>query len=176
MPLTPTATRIGSYSVQYAWSGTAPFNVWLDGANVLQDSTLTSYRAQTTDGTTNPLPAIEVLDSTDTEIAESRRYSPLVRIQWRGQNDAAFYIIEQNISASWTPLTMVREDGSGYYSFESTAQADGSTAEFRVIPYDSRGYDGIPVYITHSVVCNPSPPAIAYDYDDGTGDLTVEGI
>lgn len=176
MPLTPQAVRTGTFSVRYYWSGVAPYDVWLDGVKVLAGSTLTNYAAQTTDGTTNPLPAIEVLDSTDTITAESKQYSPLVYFQWRGQSDASYYQVQQNIDAAWTPMAMIKEDGGGYYNFESTAQTDGIDAEFRVVPFDTRGYQGLPLPVTHRVTRNPAPPAVAYSYDDGTGNLTVEGI
>ena len=175
MPIIPTATRAGSYSVRYDWTGTAPFDVWLDGVKVLDGTELLTYTAQNIDASTNPLPAVEITDATDTETAQSEQYSPRVRMQWRGQSDADYYVVEQNIDAAWTALAMVRENGSGYYNFESTAQTDDTTAEFRVIPYDSRGYDGLPLYITHSVICNPAPPAVSYTYSAGTGDLTVAG-
>jgi len=175
MPITPTATRTGSYSVRYDWTGTSPYDVWVDGVKVLDGTDLETYTTQTTDGSTNPLPPVEILDATDTEDAESERYSPRVRIQWRGQSDALYYVVEQYIDLAWTAQTMIKESGAGYYTYTSTAQTDGSSAEFRVIPYDSRGYDGIPVYITHTVTCNPAPPAVAYTYSAGTGLMTVEG-
>lgn len=173
MPLTPTATRIGSYSVKYDWSGTAPYDVWLNGVLVLNQTSLTTYTAQTTDGTTNPLPAVEITDDTDTDTAESKHYSPCVRFQWRGQSDASYYQVQQYVDAEWTPINMVKENGAGYYSFESSAQVDDTTAEFRVVPYDARGYAGLPLPITHAVVCNPAPPAVEYTYSAGTGLLTV---
>lgn len=176
MPLTPTATRTGRYSVTYTWSGTAPFNVWLDGINVLQNTTATTYTAQSTDGTTNPLPAIEVLDDTDTDAAQSQAYSPRVKFQWRGQADASLYIIEYFDDGEWTPIASVKESGIGYYSFESTAQGDGETVQFRVIAQDSRGYQSLPLTLSHTVVCNPAPPAVAYTYSAGTGLLTVAGV
>jgi hypothetical protein len=173
MPLTPTATRTGTYAVRYDWTGTAPFDVWQDGIRVLSGTTLTTYTAQTTDGTSNPLPAVEITDVTDTALAESERFSPRVKFQWRGQSDASYYRIQQYLDSEWTSIGMVKENGTGYYSWESTAQTDGSSAQFRVVPYDTRGYDGLPLTITHAVVCNPAPPAVSYSYSAGTGLLTI---
>ena len=173
MPITPTAIRTGSYSVKYDWSGTAPYDVWQDGVKVRNQTTSTTYTAQTTNGTTNPLPAIEITDSTDTDPAQSIQYSPLVKFQWRGQADASYYVVEQYIDSEWTALAMIKENGTGYYSYESTHQTDGITAEFRVLPTDSRAYQGLPLPITHTVVRNPVPPAVAYSYSAGTGLLTM---
>lgn len=173
MPVTPTATRTGSYAVRYEWMGTAPFDVWRDGRIVLEQTTATTYTAQTTDGTTAPLPAIEILDDTDTTIAQSRQYSPVVRFQWRGQSDASYYKIQQYVDSEWTAIGMVRESGAGYYSWASQPQTDGESVEFRVVPYDTRGYDGLPLPVTHTVVCNPSPPDVSYTYNAGTGLLTI---
>jgi len=173
MPVTPTATRVGTYAVRYDWTGTAPFDVWRDGQLVLDNTTATTYTAQTTDGTSNPLPAIEILDANDTAIAQSLQYSPMVRFQWRGQSDAAYYQIQQYVSSEWTAKGMVRESGIGYYSWESQPQTDGTSPQWRVVPYDSRGYAGLPLDVTHAVVRNPAPPAVTYTYSAGTGLLTI---
>lgn len=37
MPVIPTTTRQGGFSVRYARTGTAPFDVWLDMSSVLTD-------------------------------------------------------------------------------------------------------------------------------------------
>lgn len=172
MPVTPTATRIAPSAVRYTWTGTAPYDVWLEGRRVLQQTSLTEYVAQTTDGSTNPLPAVEIFDDTDTGTPENQAYSPRVRMQWRGQADAALYIIEEYVDAAWTARATVVEDGRGYYGFEGRAHEDGDSVQWRVVPQDSGGYQGDPLAFTFSVVCNPRPPAVAYTYDSGTG-LTV---
>ena len=174
MPITPTATRTGSYSVRYDWSGTAPFDVWRDGVKVLNQTDATTLTVQTTDGTTNPLPAVEILDSTDTDPAQSEVYSPRLRFQWRGQADASLYIVQQYTAGEWTTIQAVRESGIGYYCYDCLAQADGEDVQFRVLPQDSRGYQGLPISFTARVVCNPAPPAVAFTYDSGTGDVTAE--
>ena len=93
MPVTPTATRLAPSAVLYSWTGTAPFDVWLDGRKVMDQTSLTDYIAQTTDGTTNPLPAIEIFDANDTGTPQSQQYTPRPTFQWRGQADAAIYLI-----------------------------------------------------------------------------------
>ena len=171
--LTPTATRLGQYSVQYTWSGTSPYYVYQDGQLVLDATTATTYTAQTTDGTTNPLPAIEVHDSATAATIQSSVYSPLVRIQWRGQTDASYYLIEQYIDSEWTAMGRVRESGAGYYAYTTTAQEDGATVQLRVTPVDTRGYEGLATTFTHVVVCNPAPYPVTYSYNAGTGNVTV---
>jgi hypothetical protein len=172
MAITPTATRLGTYSVRYDWTGTGPYDVWLNGQRVLTSTTAETYTAQTTDGTTNPLPAIEVLEAGDA--AESDTYSPLLRMQWRGQSGASLYLVQQYVDSEWTTIGAVRENGTGYYAYTTTALTDGDTEQFRVRAQDSRGYQSEPVTFTHTVVCNPAPPVVSYTYDDNTGDLTVD--
>ena len=173
MPLTPTATRTGANSVKYTWSGTAPYDVWQDGIKVLDQTTLTQYIAQTLDGSTNPLPAIEVLDDTDTTTAQSYRFSPRVTFQWRGQADALVYLIQEYVDAEWTTRAAAVETGDGYYQFTTAALDDVTTATWRVRPQDANGYSGDPVTLTHFMVRNPAPPAVSYSYSSGTGNLTV---
>lgn len=173
MPATVTATLIAPNAIRYTWTGTAPYDVWQEGALVLSGTTLTEYIAQTTDGSTNPLPAIEVRDADDTGTAQNKAYSPRVRMQWRGQADAAVYIIQQYTGGEWVSRATVNEDRTGYYAFETTAHDDGDSAQWRVVPQDSGGYEGEPLGFTFAVVCNPMPPAVEYSYSSGTG-LTVE--
>lgn len=173
MPLIPTTERLGSYAVKYSWSGTAPYDVYQDGKLVLDQTSLTQYIAQTTDGTTNPLPAIEILDDTDTVTADSILYSPRVRFQWRGQSDAVLYIVQEYVSGTWTARGSVNEDGRGYYDFETQALADDTTAQWRVLPQDNNGYQGEPLPFSFYVVRNPAPPAVTFSYSAGTSNLTV---
>lgn len=167
MPLTPTAERISSRTVKYTWSGDAPYDVWLDGTKVLSASDATQYIAQTTDGTTNPLPAIEVRDDNDSGLAQSEQYAPTFRLQWRGQTDAAIYIIQEYVSDNWTTRATAIETGAGYYNYTTRALPDNTSANWRVVPRDVNGYEGDPVYFTHTVVCNPAPPAVTFSYSGG---------
>lgn len=176
MPLTPTAERVGDYAVKYSWSGTAPFDVWLDGVLLLNQTSLTERVVQTIDGTTDPLPAVEILDDTDTETAESYRYSPLLRFQWRGQAGVTLYLIQEYSDAAWTTRAVAYENGQGYYTHTTTALADATAHQWRVLAQDENGYTGDALTITHTTVRNPAPPAVAYSYDEGTGNLTVSAL
>ena len=169
MPVTPTTTRIAPSAIKYTWTGTAPYDVWVDGRKALDQTSLTEYITQTTDGTTNPLPPVEIFDATDTGTPQNKKYSPRLRFQWRGQSDAAIYLIQEYAAAAWTTKATVLEDGRGYYSFETPRQEDGATIQWRVLPQDSAGYQGDPLPFSFTVVCNPYPPAVEYTYSSIAG-------
>lgn len=171
MPLTPTAERVGPYSVRYTWSGTAPYDVWVNGELVLNQTTDTTTVIQFP-GEAVPH-AVEVLDATDTGMAESLRYSPRLRLQWRGHAGVEHYRVQTYADSAWSTQQIASEDGRGYYTYTTIAQADATSAQWRVIPVDERGYEGEPVAFTFYVVRNPAPPAVDFSYNAGTGNLTV---
>jgi hypothetical protein len=175
MSIPVTAERIAPNAIRYEWTGTAPYVVWERGSVVLNESSLTEYVAQNLDGTTNPLPAIEVLDSTDTVAAQNQNYSPRVRMQWRGQADAELYLIQEYVDSTWTTRDAVIESGAGYYGYETDPYDHGDAPQWRILPQDSGQYQGTPISFTFNIVCNPLPPAVAYTYDSGTG-LTVSAV
>ena len=176
MPITPTATKTGSYSVKYTWSGTAPFDVWQDGRKVLDQTTRTQYVAQPLDATSTPptvLPTVEIRDDNDTDTASSKVHSPLLRFQWRGQANVVLYIVQEYVVDTWTTRGAVRESGAGYYNYTTTVLADATTHQWRVIAQDENGYQGEALSLTHYMVRNPAPPDVSHSYDAGTGLLTV---
>lgn len=171
MSLTPTAERLGTYAVRYTWSGTAPYAVWVNGEKLLNQTTLTEAIVQFP-GESVPH-ACEVRDANDSGSAESVVYSPRLRIQWRGQNDAEYYKVQTYTGGAWATQQVVREDGSGYYQFSTVAQTDGATVQWRVVPVDERGYSGAAIDFSQFVVRNPAPPDVTMTYAAGTGLLTV---
>ena len=171
MPLLPTAEKLGAYSVRYTWAGTSPFDVYVNGERVLNQTTDTTLVVQYPSEATPH--ACEVRDANDTGTAASVEYSPRLRLQWRGQADAQFYHIQKYVASVWTTQQIASETGKGYYNYTTTAQADDTTVQWRVMPQDSRGYQGTPVDFSFFVVRNPAPPAVAYSYAAGTGLLTV---
>jgi hypothetical protein len=172
MPATiTTIQRIGPRAWRYTWSGTAPFDVWIDGAKVLDQTTLLTYIAQGDNSHTPP--ALEIRDAADTGLPQSVTYSPIMRFQWRGQTDASLYIVQQYIGSTWTTQNAVRETGRGYYTYSTLAQDDGTLSQWRILPQDSRGYRGAAVTFSQTIIRNPPPPTVLYAYDEGTTTLTV---
>lgn len=171
MSIVTTAEKVGATTVRYTWSGTAPYDVWLNGEKVLSQTDATSFVAQSP-GEDVPY-AIEVTDATLVGVAESERYSPRLRIQWRGQTDAAYYAIQRYSGSAWETKQIARESGQGYYRYITTAEADGASAQWRVVAEDEDGNEGAVLSHTQTVVCNPSPPNVAGTYAAGTGLLTI---
>ena len=171
MSLTPTAETVGAYSTRYTWSGTAPYDVYLNGDLYLDQTSATTAVIQYP-GETVPY-AIEVRDATDSGLPESVKFSPNLRLQWRGQAGTDYYKIETYTGGEWVTQQIAKENGAGYYSFVTVAQGDATSPQWRVVPVDARKYEGDPVSFTQYIVRNPEPPAVAFSYDAGTGDLTV---
>ena len=111
MPILTTAEQVAPTTVRYTWSGDAPFDVWLNGACILRQTTQTAFVVEYDGETAEPW--IEVLDSNDTDPAESERYSPLLRLQWRGRSDAQGYTL-QRFTTEWEDVQFISELGRGY--------------------------------------------------------------
>jgi hypothetical protein len=174
MPIIPQAEKAGNFSTRYTWAGDAPFWVWVNGELRLDRTELTELIVQYF--VESAPHAIEVLDSNDTDPAQSQAYSPRLWFQWRGQSDAFAYLVQRFEGGDWVTKTPVKESGQGYYWYKTMPEEDGDTAEWRVIAQDSLGYTSEVVTHTEHVVCNPLPPRTQSSYDADTGDLTVEAV
>lgn len=166
----PTAERLSDYATRYTWSGTAPYDVWLNGQRMAYQSTATVFVVEHYGE--DVAPWIEVLDATDTDPAQSLANSPRLRLQWRGQTDANVYLIQRWDGTEWETKAIRREDGTGYFSHWTTPELHGTTARWRVIAQDARGYESEMIAWTQLVVCNPKAPAVTGSV--AAGDLTVE--
>ena len=173
MPLVTTAEQIASTTVRYTWSGTAPFDVWLNGECLLRQTTATSFIVEYDGESAEPW--IEVLDATDTEPAQSEVYRPRMRLQWRGQTDAAHYAVQRYNpdTDEWDDAQFIAELGRGYCWTKTPPEADGTTAQWRVVAQDSRGYESPVVVESRVIVCNPRTPVVVGTYDADTGELTI---
>lgn len=174
MPLTPTAEQVAATTVRYTWSGTAPFDVWLNGARLLTQTTQTAFVVEYAGEDAEPW--IEVLDATDTEPAQSEIYSPVLRLQWRGLADAQGYMVERYNSDTeeWEAVQFVTERGWGYCWTKTLPAPDGTTPLYRVVAQDSRGYESPVVSVSRPIICNPRTPVATGEYDEGTGEITVD--
>lgn len=175
MPLIPIAEQLAPNAVRYTWSGDAPFDVWLRGELVASQVSTTSLIVEYAGEDAEPW--IEVLDANDVDPAQSWQHSPRIRLQWRGQADAALYFIERNNGSTWEAKAVTVENARGYYSHVTLPEANGAMVQWRVRAEDARGYEGAAVLEhTQVVICVPETPAVSGAYDEGTGNLTVSAV
>jgi len=50
MPLVTTAEQVAPTTVRYTWSGTAPYDMWLNGEKLLAGTLATSFIVDYSDG------------------------------------------------------------------------------------------------------------------------------
>ena len=163
--------KLATLAWMYTWAGTAPFDVWLSGEKVRNQTSDTTIIVEGADS--EEPPAIEVRDANDTGLAESQEYSPLLTFQWRGNTDSIRYLVQESVSSVWTTRKPIRESGLGYYRDTTLALADATAANWRVIAEDESGNQSQPLLIEVFIVRNPSPPSIDITYSSGTGLATV---
>ena len=164
-------SKAGSQSWRFDLIGTAPFTVYKDGAVFVEDLNESELVIEG-DSQYEP-PAIEVLDSTDTNDPEQITYPPFLSIQWRGNTATSYYRIDRYINSVWTRQTTIRENDSGYYRYDSSVLDDQSVSQFRVRPVDADGNTGHALSITALMVRNPDPPEALATYNSVTGNIEV---
>ena len=167
--------KVGSYSFKYTWSGTSPYDSWVDGYAYFTGTTQTSAIIElgTSGGSETEPPALELQDSTDTNTAENILYPPYLTLQWRGSTDNLCYRVQESVSAVWTTRANVSEIGLAYYKWATDLLADVTTHSWRVVAVDDRGYESTAVNLSAFMVRNPAPPVINMSYSSGTGLLSV---
>lgn len=171
-------TRTGTNRYKYEWSAVnGPFRIYSNGlelagqtANEAGGYDDTEFSIDASDASEPP--ALEVLDSTETDEPLSLQYPPRLVIQWRGDIYADHYRVEQYVSGAWTLRRRVPEQELGYYTFTSDLLADGSHL-FRVLSVDPYGNLSTARTQDISFAGTPLPPSISLSYSAGTGDLTV---
>lgn len=163
-----TIEKLGTSAWRFTWaSSTAPYRVFLEGKHVSDVST-NAITLDLADYTTYP-PPIEVIDATmDDADALGVQYPPYITLQWVGVSTASLYRIEY-YDSSWIAVDTVEENGSGYYTFETTKIENNETAQWRIVPVDVQGNEGTPLTFTFSVVAPPPPPeAVSHTYSSGS--------
>lgn len=168
-------TKDGKQSWKYTWTGTDPYDVYRADLGLieltqtdLEEITLTGY--STLSNTNLALddeepPPLEIIDSADTSTPECLTYPPFSVLQWRGNADASYYIVQQYVGSTWTTYgEPTVENGAGYYKVSTGPLADVTTHNWRVLPVDSEGNQGDPVTFEIFMVRNPAPPRITCTY------------
>lgn len=159
---------------QLGWSsdlgGTPEFEVYYQGQRILTEATDTGVVLLNRD-TVEP-PAVEVTDA-DTATPSQKKYSGRLLLQWTTVAGAVHYRIDELVGSTWTTRDYVSEDGHTYYHYETDQLADGSTAQWRIVPLDAYGREGTAKEIVAFIIRHPDPPAIAVTYDAATPKITV---
>lgn len=160
--------RVSSVGYEYAWTGTAPYTLLLNGLPYREVYDLTSIIVEGTDEEEPPV--LEVYDSTETS-ATSELYPPWYVLQWRGSTAVKQYRVEQYVGSAWVTLGSLRENGSGYYQYPTEAQQDVTTIQFRVIAIDIEGNESEAATLSVFNIRHPDPPRVSMSY--GGGSVTV---
>jgi hypothetical protein len=170
-------TRSGGNSYTYTWTGTGPYDLYIDGVLYYpQDGVLpttdTSIIITNFGDNEEPRP-LEIIDTSGTDVADNINNGPQGILQWRGDLNAASYIVQQKVSGTFVDIAPVREDRRGYYRYDTVALDDVTTHNWRVLPRDEHAVNGDPVEFDFFMVRNPVPKKVEYSYDAGTGNLTI---
>lgn len=165
-------TKVGPYFWKYEWTGTSPFRVYIPGKYIKsRPITDTELIVQSADDYEPP--PLEVFDSTESDDASDVQYPSTLVLQWRGQDDAYYYTVEESVSSVWTHRRLIKEDGRGYYEVETPVLTDGTTAQWRVTTLDSQENESTVASYSLLVVRHPAPPSINMSYSAATGNVTV---
>jgi hypothetical protein len=163
-------TPAGTFAWRLAWTGDdadATYRVFRDG-RLLATTRLTELLVGATGGAP---PVFEVLDDPEAEPAAG--FPATATLAWYASAGAARYRVEQDVGGNWTEVDALPDDGSGYFRWTSDALADVTAYDFRVVPVGANGNDGTPLEYAVLMVRVPEPPAVAYSYDAGTGNVTI---
>lgn len=169
--VTASVKKIGTRTWRYYdFAGTGPWEVVRDG-QVIRASSLNDSIDVDGDDTEEP-PVLEIMDSGG-GTAPSQAHPPYVDLQWRGTAGLSLYKVQRYDGADWVDVENgeIPEVGTGYYGWSGTAQEDGTTAQYRVLAYDSEGNASPVVNATMTVIRVPAAPRVEHSYAAGT--LTI---
>jgi hypothetical protein len=129
----------------------------------------------TTEETTIDIPvplgrivAVEVFDDAGT--APSAYFPSTVTLRWTGQGNEALFRIEKYEDSTWSTVGQVPARGV-LGRWESPVLADNTVHQFRVVPVDGTGRDGIPKEFTGLMCRYPDAPRVSVSF--GSGEFTI---
>jgi hypothetical protein len=117
-------------------------------------------------------------NSTDATPSFTSACAPARRlIQWLRSTDAATasYLVEEQIGGgSWTKVAVVPAGATTWqYEFRTAPLTDLAAYAWRVTAQDAAGRGGTPLVIpAETIVRTPDPPAWAFSFDSGSGQVT----
>lgn len=183
MPVTfDSIKKTGSATYQYEWSGTGPYEIWLNGALIVdstgQEQTTATEIEYFSSDSEEPEP-LEVID-TDSETskdAQNVQNAPVAILQWRGEPGMEGYRVQEDVSGTWTTRAYIPHrfpddnDGGGYYKYTTPALTHLTEYDFRVLAIDSyptgttrNTHTSAPLVFTFTLRRNPAPPSISASY------------
>ena len=175
MAVAITAVEVaGGQGTRYTWTGTAPFDVYgADGEALLLQTSATELTLEH-EGETEP-PIIEVRDADSTGTAATAENPAWGMLQWRGRANVDRWKVEYYTGSAWAEAdgSPVKNTGRGYYQFRTPVLADGTAAQYRVVPVDARDYEGDSQAFSFTVIRNPEPPAVAVSWDKAGSQVVV---
>lgn len=122
-------------------------------------------------------PPLEVME--EEAIAPSELNRPFITIQWYGDEDASYYIVEEYISGTWTTMFETAEAGAAFYSWSSPILVDESTHTYRVTAYNTIDQASTPIEFDISPVVTPpdfNEALYNVTYDDAAEEITFDLI
>jgi len=165
------STPIGGGSWRISWTsdlgGSPTFYVYRDGA-LISTQTEASIEIFVAVGESVHL---EVFDA---EPAITPQPFPTrLLVQWRDVPGATHYRIERYISAVWTTVGSVPEDGLSLYQWESDVLADDTSHDLRVVVVDTNGNESTATTLSALLVRHPDAPVWSSTYASGTKKITI---
>lgn len=166
-----TAEQVSRSAFLLRWSSTlgagAVFRVYRDG-ELLATTTLTEWLITVEQG---EAPVLEVLDA-DTP-NPSPAFPGYLLISWYAVAGAERYLVQENLSGTWTTFKTVLEDGSGYYLVPTRFLEDATVHSFRVLPVGTNENQGTAAELACLMVRIPDPPDVTFSYSSSTGAVTI---
>lgn len=164
-------TPLGFGAWVLSWTGDAgdTFRVYRDGVQIAQTSG-TSLTVAVDEGT---FPVFEVLEA---GAAPSKAFPGYMVLAWyRPGPGIARYAIEQYDGSAWKQVGRidVTDSDQTYFKWTSGWLDDSQEHQFRITPATGGGVEGTPVVRRMLMVRRPDPPDANFEYDPGTGDVTV---
>lgn len=143
----------------FTWpAGISPYSIWLDGEELVASQTALFYEYEGTDFP-DEAPPLEILE--DGDVAENETFPPHAIVQWRSDQAAAAYEVQQKIDSVFIVVVAIMERGEGYLSWISPPLDDVTVHDFRVLALDAGGNEGPTVPSAITIVRNPPPPSVS---------------
>jgi hypothetical protein len=166
--ITPNAG--GGWSFTWPSQGASFYRIVLWGVE-LDTTTFTTWTYNGSEYGSFP-PPLEIAYE-DQEVL-SEEFLPYLIIQWYGESQVSYYLVQQLISGTWQTITQVVESGQWVYSFQSPTLTDEQTYSYQVIAVDSVGNQSTPQQYVRYVVCPPLPPDGSISVGYGSGNIIIQ--
>lgn len=145
------------------WTLTGPSEVsyiWRDGVKIAETQ-LTSWLVSVAPGES---PVFELFD--DAAAVPADAHPAYAVLGFYAAAATAEYRVQQFVSAAWTTVATLRDDGATpYFTWRSPPLADSTSHQFRVVPVGTNGNVGTAAPLTMLIVTWPAVPRVSYAYN-----------